>query len=43
MAGTFTARYDSECSSCFGQIWAGDEAGWVGGEVVCEGCYEVSE
>lgn len=43
MASTFTARFDSECKECYGQIWVGDEAGWVDGEVVCEGCFEEAE
>jgi hypothetical protein len=34
----FTARYDSECNECFGDIWEGDQARYKEGEVVCEEC-----
>lgn len=37
---TYTASYDTECPSCFGDIWQGmDEYGWVDDEAVCESCW----
>lgn len=39
----FTARYDSECNGCLGEIWEGDEAGYVEGEVMCELCCDVED
>jgi hypothetical protein len=40
MAGTFSARFDSECGECFCDIYAGDEVGWRDDSVVHEECME---
>lgn len=36
----FTARFDSECNQCCGEIFEGDDAGYVDDAVVCGECYD---
>lgn len=35
---TFTARFDSECAHCGGDIEEGDEIAYVDDEIACEDC-----
>lgn len=39
-ATRFTATFDSECEQdgCWSEIEAGEEAGYIGDTVACEGC-----
>ena len=41
----FTASYDSECSTCWGEILTGDKAGYIDGDTQasCWDCCEKSQ
>lgn len=43
MAFTFPAAYDGECNNCGFAFMAGDEIGWIDGEIACEDCVYESE
>ena len=36
----YPAFSDTECENCGGDIWEGDDLGFVQGEKVCEFCWE---
>jgi hypothetical protein len=40
---TFTASYNGVCQVCLLDIDAGDEVGYIDGDLLCENCYVLAE